>query len=235
MALLARGKGALSCASKFASSYQYGISGLLKNTIISKNSIACTSVKTFSATSASTSTNPFAPLDTFVRRHIGPRDAEIKEMVKALGYDSLEAFSKANVPKTIQLGRELNLGKERGEKEMLDELKEVAKKNKVLRSFIGMGYHNTITPPVIQRNILENPGWYTAYTPYQAEISQGRLEMLLNYQTVITELTGLDVSNASLLDEATSAAEAMHVPGSMQRRKRIHFLYPMMFILRPLM
>jgi len=175
----------------------------------------------FNATSAVES--PFAAHDTFARRHIGPRDAEIKDMLKFLGYDSLEAFTKENVPKSIALNRPLNIEKELGEKEMLEELKKVASKNQLLRSFIGLGYHGTITPPVIQRNILENPGWYTAYTPYQAEISQGRLEMLLNFQTLVTDLTGLDVANASLLDEATAAAEAMHVVWVQHRKKKNTF------------
>jgi len=172
---------------------------------------------------ASTVSSPFAPTDSFVSRHIGPREAEIKDMLKFLGYDSLDAFTKENVPKSIALNRGLNLDKEMGEKEMLEELKKVASKNQMLRSFIGMGYHGTITPPVIQRNILENPGWYTAYTPYQAEISQGRLEMLINFQTVVTDLTGMDVANASLLDEATAAGEAMHVVWVQHKKKKNTF------------
>jgi len=118
-------------------------------------------------------------------------------MLKVVGYDSLDAFTNANVPKGIQLNRSLALGEGKGENELLQELRVMASKNKIMRSFIGMGYYGTHTPGVIQRNILENPGWYTSYTPYQAEISQGRLEMLLNYQTVIADLTKMDVSNFS--------------------------------------
>ncbi len=147
--------------------------------------------------------------DTFVRRHIGPDEAEVRQMLDALGYDSLDALVDATVPESIRLRRPLALGPERSEYELLAELREMVSKNRVFRSFIGMGYHDCIVPPVIQRNVLENPGWYTQYTPYQAEIAQGRLEALLNFQTVVVDLTGLPVANASLLDEGTAAAEAM--------------------------
>jgi glycine cleavage system P protein (glycine dehydrogenase) len=147
--------------------------------------------------------------DTFLRRHVGPGDEEIREMLEALGYESLDALTTAAVPPSIRLDRPLALDEPRSELEVLDELRDIASRNQVFRSFIGMGYHDTVTPPVIQRNILENPGWYTAYTPYQAEIAQGRLEALLNFQTMIVDLTGLEIANASLLDEATAAAEAM--------------------------
>src|SRR5215217_6481522 len=150
-----------------------------------------------------------SPTDTFVRRHIGPSDEEVREMLAALGISSLDELTEATVPEAIRLRAPLQLGPPRGEFELLEELKDIASQNQVVRSFIGMGYYDTITPPVIQRNILENPGWYTAYTPYQAEISQGRLEALLNFQTVVTELTGLEIANASMLDEGTAAAEAM--------------------------
>ncbi|MFI5183773.1 MAG: aminomethyl-transferring glycine dehydrogenase, partial [Vicinamibacteria bacterium] len=151
-----------------------------------------------------------APCDTFLGRHIGPSDPEIAEMLSSLGLSSLEALVAETVPADIR--REaLRLPEPRGEHELLDELREIARRNEVFRSFIGMGYHGCIMPAVIQRNILENPAWYTAYTPYQAEIAQGRLEALLNYQTVIADLTGLPLANASLLDEATAAAEAMHM------------------------
>ncbi|MDB5324002.1 MAG: gcvP, partial [Phycisphaerales bacterium] len=156
-----------------------------------------------------TANSLLAPSDTFVHRHIGPNEAEQMEMLRLLGYSSLEELIDATVPTAIRLKRELKLGPERGEHELLLELAGIAKKNKVLRSFIGQGYYGTITPPVIQRNILENPGWYTQYTPYQAEISQGRLEALLNFQTMVSDLTALPLANASLLDEATAAAEAM--------------------------
>ena len=133
----------------------------------------------------------------------------MEEMLKTIGVESLEALIDAAVPSQIRLPGALNLPAAVGEHRALSELRAIGKKNKVLRSYIGTGYYDSITPPVIQRNIFENPGWYTAYTPYQAEIAQGRLEALLNFQTMITDLTGLDISNASLLDEATAAAEAM--------------------------
>jgi glycine dehydrogenase len=158
------------------------------------------------------------PRDTFVRRHIGPDAADVKEMLALLGVDSLDELVEQTVPAAIRLKKPLNIGEPRGEFELLQELKQIASKNKVFRSFIGMGYYDTITPPVIQRNILENPGWYTQYTPYQAEIAQGRLEALLNFQTMVSDLTALPLANASLLDEATAAAEAMsmcfHIAGA---------------------
>jgi glycine dehydrogenase len=147
--------------------------------------------------------------DQFVRRHIGPNAAETQEMLKLLGFDSLDALTDAAVPKKIRLDRKLNLPPAKSEFDALADLKKIAGENKIFRSFIGMGYYDCITPPVIQRNVLENPGWYTQYTPYQAEISQGRLEALLNFQTMVTDLTALDIANASLLDEATACAEAM--------------------------
>jgi len=153
-----------------------------------------------------------APGDTFVRRHIGPDQAELAAMLGALGLGSLEELVAETVPAGIRRKGALQIGgKPRGEKELLDELRGMMRKNLPFRSFIGCGYHDTITPPVIQRNIIENPGWYTQYTPYQAEISQGRLEALLNFQTMVCDLTGLPLANASLLDEATAAAEAMYM------------------------
>jgi glycine dehydrogenase len=151
---------------------------------------------------------PISP-DPFVRRHIGPRPEEAAAMLKLLGYPSLDAMVDAAVPRKIRLAQPLNLPAARSEHEVLGALKEMASHNQVCRSFIGMGYHDCITPAVIQRNILENPGWYTQYTPYQAEISHGRLEALLNFQTMVADLTGLAIANASLLDEATACAEAM--------------------------
>jgi glycine dehydrogenase len=153
--------------------------------------------------------NPFAPLDTFARRHIGPNPAEVAAMLELVGYASLDDLAGAVVPPAIRMKRALELPAAKGEREALEALRAIMAQNKVFRSFIGQGYYDTITPPVIQRNILENPGWYTAYTPYQAEIAQGRLEALLNFQTMVADLTGLDIANASLLDEATAAAEAM--------------------------
>ncbi len=147
--------------------------------------------------------------DVFADRHIGPRSDDIELMLKRVGYSSLSEFIEDVIPSHIRLSRPLSIDAGYTEHEALRMLKQIASKNEVYRSFIGMGYYNCILPPVIQRNILENPGWYTAYTPYQAEISQGRLEALLNFQTMIIDLCGLPVANASLLDEATAAAEAM--------------------------
>jgi len=151
----------------------------------------------------------FPPLDTFARRHLGPQPDDVKIMLDAIGYASLEELVDDVIPPAIRLKRKLDLPPAKGEREALESLREIMAQNKVFRSFIGQGYYDTITPPVIQRNILENPGWYTAYTPYQAEIAQGRLEALLNFQTMVADLTGLDLANASMLDEATAAAEAM--------------------------
>jgi glycine dehydrogenase len=148
-------------------------------------------------------------VDSFAHRHIGPNKAERAAMLSELGFENLDELIDGTVPKNIRLDRALKLPTAKSESEALAELRCLAEKNTVARSFIGAGYYDTITPPVIQRNILENPGWYTAYTPYQAEIAQGRLEALLNFQTMITDLTALDIANASLLDEGTAAAEAM--------------------------
>ena len=147
--------------------------------------------------------------DTFVDRHVGPRLEDIESMLEKIGYASFDELIEDALPASIRYYQPLNLGKPQTESEMLADLRQIAVQNQVSRSFIGMGYYNCITPPVIQRNILENPGWYTAYTPYQAEIAQGRLEALLNFQTMIIDLTGLPITNASLLDESTAAAEAM--------------------------
>jgi glycine dehydrogenase len=149
-----------------------------------------------------------APADTFARRHLGDNASDTAAMLRLLGYDSLDALVSEAVPAQIRRGA-LSLPPAIGESAALSELHDIASENKVYRSFIGLGYYDTNTPPVIQRNILENPGWYTAYTPYQAEISQGRLEALLNFQTLVTELTALEIANASMLDEGTAAAEAM--------------------------
>src|ERR1700720_707937 len=146
---------------------------------------------------------------TFADRHIAPSAEETVEMLRELGFENLEALVDATVPKNIRLDRTLDLPKAKSESEALTELRALSSKNRVARNFTGAGYSDTITPPVIQRNILENPGWYTAYTPYQAELAQGRLEALLNFQTMVTDLTGLEIANASLLDEATAAAEGM--------------------------
>jgi glycine dehydrogenase len=159
----------------------------------------------------------------FARRHIAPSEADIATMLHVVGQRSLDELAAATVPGDIQAPHPLDVGPALSEHELLDRLADIARRNRVLRSFIGMGYHDTLTPPVILRNILENPGWYTQYTPYQAEISQGRMEALLNFQTMVSDLTGLPLSNASLLDEATAAAEAMTLLWSAQRRQRQGF------------
>lgn len=148
-------------------------------------------------------------MSTFASRHIGPSEAEVSAMLAAVGADTMETLIGETVPSSIRLGRELDLPAARSEERALSDLRAIMDRNTLLRSMIGMGYHGTVTPPVIRRNILENPGWYTAYTPYQAEIAQGRLEALLNFQTMVCDLTGMEISNASLLDEATAAAEAV--------------------------
>ncbi|MGQ4647296.1 aminomethyl-transferring glycine dehydrogenase [Lyngbya aestuarii] len=160
-----------------------------------------------------------ATTEAFATRHIGPNADEIEQMLAALGFSSLDDLINRTVPSAIRFNQPLNLPAALSEHAALAKLKEIASKNQVFRSLIGMGYHDCITPPVIQRNILENPGWYTAYTPYQAEIAQGRLEALLNFQTMIIELTGLEIANASLLDEGTAAAEAMSMSYGLSKTK----------------
>ena len=148
-------------------------------------------------------------LDNFMQRHIGPRDHEISKMLEKIGVSNLDELIDKTVPKSVHFSEELNLEDGLSEYEYSKKLRKIASKNKLYKTFIGLGYYDTIMPAVIQRNILENPSWYTSYTPYQAEISQGRLEALLNFQTVIMNLTGMELANASLLDEATAASEAM--------------------------
>ena len=157
--------------------------------------------------------------DEFSHRHIGPSAAEVADMLKLVGASTLDALIDETVPAAIRQKEAIGFGKGMTETEVLKHLRSVASQNKVFTSLIGQGYHGTILPPVIQRNILENPAWYTAYTPYQPEISQGRLEALLNYQTMVCDLTGLDVANASLLDEATAAAEAMALAARVAKSK----------------
>jgi glycine dehydrogenase len=168
------------------------------------------------------------PSDTFARRHLGPSESDLAAMLATVGQGSLEELVDAIVPKAIRLERPLaltGLGERAlGEHELTGRLAAIARENQVFRSFIGMGYHDTIVPPVIQRNVLENPGWYTQYTPYQAEISQGRLEALLNFQTMVAELTALPLANASLLDEPTAAAEAVAMCRAIGGGKRPRFL-----------
>ncbi|HTI98941.1 MAG TPA: aminomethyl-transferring glycine dehydrogenase [Dongiaceae bacterium] len=173
---------------------------------------------------SSCTADPLAHPDQFVHRHIGPNAAEAAEMLKVVGYDSLTALVDAAVPQPIRLAKKLDLPAAQSEFDALRELKGIAAQNQVFRSFIGMGYYDCITPPVIQRNVLENPGWYTQYTPYQAEISQGRLEALLNFQTMVAELTALDIANASVLDEATAAAEAMTMSHRLKDGRNLYFI-----------
>lgn len=156
----------------------------------------------------------------FENRHNGPTEAEIAEMLEKVGASSIEELIDETVPKSIQLEKPLNLPSAQLETDFLVEFKKLASKNKVLKSFIGLGYYDTFVPNVILRNVLENPGWYTAYTPYQAEIAQGRLEALINFQTVVMELTGMELANASLLDEGTAAAEAMGMLFAVKAREK---------------
>ena len=165
--------------------------------------------------------NPNVSSEQFVRRHVGPNAAETRDLLAQIGFKSLDALIDAAVPKAIRLAKPLNLPAARSEFGALADLKKIAAQNQVFRSYLGMGYYDCITPAVIQRNVLENPGWYTPYTPYQAEISQGRLEALLNFQTMVTDLTGLDIANASLLDEATAAAEAMTMSHSLKDDRNV--------------
>ncbi|MFC4216976.1 aminomethyl-transferring glycine dehydrogenase [Pseudophaeobacter arcticus] len=167
---------------------------------------------------------PFTPIDYLPydfanRRHIGPSPEEMEAMLEVIGVESLEALIEDTVPASIRQAAALEFGRPLSERELLFHMREVANKNQVMTSLIGQGYHGTVTPPAIQRNILENPAWYTAYTPYQPEISQGRLEALLNFQTMISDLTGLEVANASLLDEGTAAAEAMTMAQRLAKSK----------------
>ena len=161
-----------------------------------------------------------APLDSFARRHLGPSGLDLERMFELLGVASLDELVDETVPANIRLAAPLQLDAAQGESHMLADLRTIAARNRIHRSFIGMGYYDTLTPAVIQRNILENPGWYTQYTPYQAEIAQGRLEALLNFQTMVADLTGMDIANASLLDEGTAAAEAMTMCKRGQKRGR---------------
>jgi len=161
--------------------------------------------------------------DSFVKRHLGPNEAELSHMLEVVGASSLQELIDQTVPAAIRLDQPLRAQAPMSEHEYLGHIKEIASKNKVFRSYIGMGYYDTITPTVILRNIFENPGWYTQYTPYQAEIAQGRLEALLNFQTMVSDLVGLPLAGASLLDEATAAAEAMAMCFNIGRQKKTKF------------
>src|SRR3989304_3341953 len=149
--------------------------------------------------------------NTFAARHLGPRDKDVKTMLGKIGASSLDELISQTIPPNIRFKKSLNLPDGLREFEYLKELKATASRNKIFKSYIGQGYYNCIIPPVTQRNVLENPGWYTAYTPYQSEIAQGRLEALLNFQTMVIDLTGLPIANASLPGEADAATEAMHM------------------------
>ncbi|MFW5760439.1 MAG: glycine dehydrogenase (aminomethyl-transferring), partial [Cyclobacteriaceae bacterium] len=155
--------------------------------------------------------------EQFATRHLGPDKNQVKKMLRAISIDSLDQLIDETIPQAIRKKSALNLPEPKGEYRFIDEFKTLMNQNKVYRNYIGMGYYNCIVPAVIQRNILENPGWYTAYTPYQAEIAQGRLEALINFQTAVIDLTGMEIANASLLDEATAAAEAMSMLFSLRK------------------
>ncbi|RDV11540.1 glycine dehydrogenase (aminomethyl-transferring) [Pontibacter diazotrophicus] len=160
------------------------------------------------------------PADVFKERHNGPDKEQMQYMLQTIGADSLDQLIEETVPAAIRLKKPLNLPKALSEKDFLNKFSQIAKQNKVFKSYIGLGYNDTVVPPVILRNIMENPGWYTAYTPYQAEIAQGRLEALINYQTMVMDLTGMEIANASLLDEGTAAAEAMGMFFSQRKGSR---------------
>ncbi|MBV9488520.1 MAG: aminomethyl-transferring glycine dehydrogenase [Verrucomicrobia bacterium] len=162
---------------------------------------------------------------SFAERHIGPRDRDLREMLKVIGCESLDELIDRAIPEKIRAREALRLPEPVSEYEALSRLQAIAKRNRVAKSYLGLGYHACITPPAIQRHILENPGWYTAYTPYQAEIAQGRLEALLNFQTMVTDLTGLDIANASLLDEGTAAAEAMALAFAVRKQPQARIFF----------
>ncbi|KAI9197243.1 glycine cleavage system P-protein-domain-containing protein [Polychytrium aggregatum] len=179
----------------------------------------------FSSAARLHSADVFAPRDSFPRRHIGPNDSDVAEMCKVVGVKDLADLVNKTVPEAIHVVKGTKLGPAVPETETLAILREIASKNKIFKSYIGMGYYSSITPPVILRNIMENPGWYTQYTPYQPEISQGRLESLMNWQTMVQDMTGLPIANASLLDEGTAAAEAMLMCfGQANHKKNIFFV-----------
>ena len=162
--------------------------------------------------------------NSFALRHLGLNQSDVDALLAELGYTNLEDFSKSVLPENIFIEDNLALNAPMSEEEALQALKKIAKKNHIFKSFLGQGYYGTITPKVILRNVFENPGWYTSYTPYQPEISQGRLEALINFQTMVSDLTGLEIANASLLDEATAAAEAMTLVSRAGKSKSQNFL-----------
>ena len=165
------------------------------------------------------------PQSDFVRRHIGPSEDETEEMLESLGYSEMEGLIGDTIPEAIRLSQPLDLPAPAPEHVLLEEIRAIAGENQIFRSYIGQGYYDTVIPGVILRNILESPGWYTQYTPYQAEISQGRLEALLNFQTMVMDMTGLEIANSSLLDEGTAAAEAMGLfHGAVRGKKNTFFV-----------
>ena len=159
-------------------------------------------------------------MNSFSHRHIGVNSKDKNKMLEYLNVENIEKLISETIPENIRLQKDLNLKKPMSEDEYLNHIEKLGKKNKIFKTYIGMGYNQSIVPSVIKRNILENPSWYTAYTPYQAEIAQGRMEALLNYQTIISDLTGMDLANASLLDESTAAAEAMTMLFSLRSRDK---------------
>jgi len=163
--------------------------------------------------------------EKFEQRHIAPNEQDTVKMLDNIGVNSIEELISQTVPSIIRLKNNLNLPAARSEADYLNDLKKTASKNKVFKSYIGQGYHDVIVPGVIQRNILENPGWYTQYTPYQAEIAQGRLQALLNFQTMVIDLTGMEIANASLLDEGTAAAEAMFMQYSLRKNENVRVFF----------
>lgn len=163
--------------------------------------------------------------EKFQSRHIAPNEADTAQMLKAVGVNSLDELIGQTIPEKIRLKAPLNLPPAKSEFDYLAALKQTASKNKLFKSYIGQGYYDVIVPGVIQRNILENPGWYTQYTPYQAEIAQGRLQALLNFQTMVIDLTGMEIANASLLDEGTAAAEAMFMQYSLRKNSGANIFF----------
>src|ERR1041384_6460225 len=165
--------------------------------------------------------------EQFESRHIGPDSEQVQQMLKVIKASSVDELISQTIPTNIRLKKSLQLPAAQSEYEFLNNFKKTVSKNRIYKSYIGTGYYNCITPGVILRNILENPGWYTAYTPYQAEIAQGRMEALINFQTMVMDLTGMEIANASLLDEATAAAEALHLLHASKKieKKNAHKLF----------
>ncbi len=168
--------------------------------------------------------------EEFIARHIGPNEADTQEMLKVIGVKDMDELIARTIPQSIRMDHKLRIPEAQSEAEYLNMLKEISQKNKLCRNYIGQGYYDTHTPSVILRNIFENPGWYTQYTPYQAEISQGRLESLLNFQTIVSDLTALPITNASLLDEGTAAAEAMNMFFHTLNKDLHHIARPRFFV-----